>query len=459
MKYSIKENVNAIESLSNIMPQYSASNLWKGSHLFNIVLLIASIAYLFLFGYNGVVLALNLISFAFFAYRTALTVVGIRGDKDSSKMVEYSEDLPTYCVLLPMRNEPIPVVKALIDNIDNLNYPKSKMDIVMLVDEDDVYLKEIEELDKPDHFRIVSASAMFPFTKPKVCNLGLYNTEAEYVTIYDAEDRPEPNQLLKVLYKFNQDEKVSCVQCRLHYNNKNNNWLTGFFTNEYLTWFSLTIRGLSITQNNNGVIPLGGTSQHLKTEELKRLGGWDAYNVTEDCELGIRLVRQGKKIVISDSVTDEIAISEMKHWVPQRTRWQLGFMISYLVHSKNVSKLIKDIGLYRFGHFIFSILGNVLSPLITPMLILIFVISLFWNGNGETYLDVLPWVTLVGNYLMIAGAHMYASWRHNDGKFMLLAFFQPFYYLFQAATVYRAVYKLIKEPYKWEKTQHEAELV
>ena len=442
--YSHKDNVWSAESLLRTEPKYSAAKLLQGRHLANITFLIVTTIYLFLTGYNGLVLALNLLSFTFFSYRLILTIIGLKSDPDTDKMVEYSDSLPKYCVLLPMRNEPTTVVSDLIKNIDALNYPKDKLDVIMLVDEDDDYLEDIKSLDIPNHFRIVSASPAFPFTKPKVCNLGLYDTDAEYVTIYDAEDKPEADQLLKVLYKFSTDENISCVQCRLHYANKNPNWLTKFFTNEYLTWFSLTIRGLSASQGENGIIPLGGTSQHLKVQELKDLGGWDAFNVTEDCELGIRLKRKGKKIVISEAVTEEIAVSKLKHWIQQRTRWQLGFMVTYLVHTRRI-------------HFMFVVLGNVLSPLITPLLFLVFVVSLFWNGNGETYLQYLPHVTLIGNYFLIVAAHFIASWKHNNKQYIWWSFLQPFYYLLQAFTVYRALYKLIKEPHKWEKTAHEVE--
>ena len=450
----------AVSQLSNQSPEYSAKKLWRRNHSFNIILACLYGLFLYFTGYTGLVWSLNIFAFTFFVYRFVLTILGLRGDKDKTNMLSVDDPtLPRYAVLLPMRNEPTDVVQDLITNIDNLNYPKDKLDVIMLVDEDDDYLQEIEAMEKPEHFRVMSAYADAPFTKPKVCNVGLMQTDAEYVTIYDAEDKPDPDQLLKVLYKFRSDENISCVQCRLNYNNQNNNWLTKFFTNEYLTWFSLTIRGLSIAQGNNGIIPLGGTSQHLKVEELIALGGWDAFNVTEDCELGVRLVRKGKRIVVSDSWTDEIAVDKMSAWYKQRTRWQLGYMVTYLTHSVNPLRLIKDIGLNRTFHFFMSILGAVLNPLLTPLLFVIFILSLTGYGAGETYLYYLPMVTLIGNYILIAAAHMIASIKYNNGRYLIWALLQPIYYLFQAVTVYRAVYKLATAYDKWEKTPHTTEQV
>jgi cellulose synthase/poly-beta-1,6-N-acetylglucosamine synthase-like glycosyltransferase len=434
----------------------TCGNLFKGNHSLNILIMLTTSLYLFKYGYVGLVFALNIGSFIFFLYRFVLSLIGLAGDSNAGSIVDYSNDLPKYCVLLPMRNEPIPVVKELINNMQKLNYPKDRLDIVMLVDIDDEYLDDIRKLDIPSHFRILSSEATFPFTKPKVCNLGLATTDAEFVTVYDAEDAPEPDQLLKVLYKF-RDESVSCVQCRLNYNNRKPNWLAKFFNLEYLTWFSMTIIGLDKIQGQNAVIPLGGTSQHLRTKELIEMGGWDAVNVTEDCDLGVRLARRGKRTVISDSVTQEIAVSKLKHFIPQRTRWQMGFMVTYINHCKSPLRLFRELGFSGMFHFYFSIFGNFINPIITPILFIIFVRSYFFGYGGETFLQLLPQVTLIGNFLLIVITHLIASIKFQNGKFWYMSILQPFYYLIQVVTVYRSIYKLITAPHTWEKTEHSLE--
>ena len=430
----------------------SCKDLFKGNHLFNILLFGLSGLYVIITGYSGLVLALNIFSFAFFAYRFILSIIGLRGDKDGGRKIE-SKDLPKYCILLPMRNEPISVIQELVSNMCKLNYPTDKLDIVMLIDQDDDYLNEVHKMNLPKQFRILSSEASFPFTKPKVCNLGLITTDAEFVTVYDAEDAPDPDQLLKVLYKF-EDKNVACVQCRLHYNNANPNWLAKFFNLEYLTWFSLTIVGLSKVQGQGAVIPLGGTSQHLRVKELIEVGGWDAMNVTEDCDLGIRLSRLGKTTVISNSVTNEIAVTRLKDFIPQRTRWQMGFMVTYLNHCKSIVPMAKQLGLSGMIHFCFSIFGNFINPLITPLLFLIWFRSTFLGYSGETFLATLPMITLICNFILIVATHLIASIKFQKGKHWYMSILQPVYYLIQVVTVYRAVYKLVTAPYKWEKTNH-----
>lgn len=434
-------------------PDMSSRGIWRGQWV-NALLVVLTVALVFPFGYSGLVLVLNAASFTFFTYRLLISIAGLRDDRDFSKMAELNDELPTYCVLLPMRNEKPEVVAKLIANISNLNYPTDKLDVVMLVDEDDDFLEAVTALPKPDHFRILSASAKFPFTKPKVCNYGLYTTDAEFVTIYDVEDNPEPNQLLRVLYKFDQDQTVACVQCQLKYVNDKPTILARFFELEYLAWFSTTIHGLSRVQGADGFIPLGGTSQHLRTDILTEMGGWDAVNVTEDCELGVRLCRKGYRVATSDSVTEEIAVEDIKTWIPQRTRWQMGFMVTFLAHTRSYTSLIRDLGWWRFFNFKMSVFGNFMSPLITPLLFVIFIRSLFFSGEGETYLRWVPVVTIFGNYFMIVAVHAIASIRHGNYRNLLLTPLQPFYYLLQVVTAYRAVWKLITAPYTWEKTEH-----
>lgn len=455
MQYTQKQYNFAVDGVGE---KNSCKDLWKGNHTFNISLILACIVYVIFFGYDGVVLGLNIFSFIFFLYRFILTIIGGMEDsgEEEIKTFGFNEEVPKYAILLPMRNENTDVVKELIKNISNLNYPQSKLDVVMLVDQDDDYLEEIKQLKKPNNFRILSSEATFPFTKPKVCNLGLITTDAEFVTIYDAEDNPDRNQLLKVLKKF-EDPNVACVQCRLHYNNKDANWLSKFFNLEYLTWFSMTIRGLYKVQGEGAVIPLGGTSQHLRTKDLIKIGGWDARNVTEDCDLGVRLARLGKSTVISNSYTNEIAVEKLKHFIPQRTRWQMGFMVTYINHCKDFLNLYKELGAHRFLHFMMSIFGNFINPLITPLLFIIFVRSYFFGYSGETYVEIVPWITLIGNYLLIFLSHLTSSIKYQKGKYWYMSIFQPIYYLIQVVTVHRAVWKLITATYKWEKTPHTAE--
>ena len=409
--------------------------------------------------YYGIILTtvftFNILAFIFFIYKVCSIVIGYRNDQDPEKMVELSEDLPTYCILLPMRNEPLAVSKELFKSLDKINYPKSKLDIVILIDEDDDFLDHYSALNLPNHYRLEIAEDCFPKTKPKVCNMGLYSTDAEYIVIYDAEDKPDPNQLLKVLYKF-KNKAVECVQCQLHYMNENPSMISRFFNLEYLLHWRIMSWGIKRMQGKIAVIPLGGTSQHLRTSTLKQLGGWDSYNVTEDCDLGIKLSRMGKSIVLSESTTVEFAVDKVWAWIKQRTRWQMGFIMTYMNHSKDLISLIKDLGIYRFIHFLILTIGSVLNPLIAlPLFLIYFSYYAFgWFSIAAEYSGVfaLGWITLIGNILLITISGIVASFRYDNSRYILVAIISYLYHLLSIVSAYRAVWKYIFDPYTWEKT-------
>jgi cellulose synthase/poly-beta-1,6-N-acetylglucosamine synthase-like glycosyltransferase len=402
----------------------------------------------------GLIILLNVISFVYFLYRFLLTVVGLKSLKNINEN-KSPKDLPKYAIFLPCRNEKIGVIKKLIENIDNINYPKDKLDVMLLIDQDDDYLEEALNLELPNHFRIISASVGFPFTKPKVTNLGLALTDAKYGVIYDSEDRPDRNQLMDVVSEFNQDSDLVCVQCRLHYTNKKNNLLTRFFNLEYLNWFGLTIHGLSKAQlSDYPVIPLGGTSNHYDLEVLKSMGGHDAYNITEDAALGVHFALENKKIKTINSVTEELAVDELWTWIKQRTRWNLGHLITYVVFSRNFNENFKKLGAVRYLNLVLVLLGNFIVPFITPLLFTIFILDFFGYGAGETFIKNLPYITLIGNYLLIVISHALASIMLQRGKNLILCLLQPFYYLLHSVASWRALYKFFTAPTVWEKTNH-----
>src|SRR3989338_8862120 len=181
----------------------------------------------------------------------------------------------------------------------------------------------------------------------------------------DAEDRPEPDQLLKAYLAFQKLPKETvCLQAKLNYFNPHQNLLTRFFTAEYSLWFDIVLTGL---QSIGTTIHLGGTSNHFKTQVLRDLEGWDPFNVTEDCDLGIRLFKFGLKTAVIDSITLEEANSNFKNWIRQRSRWIKGYMQTYLVHMRNPIGFIRTNGLHAF---IFQLVvgGKIASLFINPLL-------------------------------------------------------------------------------------------
>ena len=246
-------------------------------------------------------------------------------------------ELPVYTVLVPLYKER-EIAEKIVSAALSLDYPRDKLDVKLLLEEDDAPTRSaVEGMELPECIEVVVVPKGLPRTKPRACNHGLERARGEFLVIYDAEDRPEPQQLKKAVSIFRRLEnsrrgkRVVCLQAKLNYYNPRQNWLTKFFTLEYTQWFDLFLPGLHALRVP---IPLGGTSNHFRTETLKELGGWDPFNVAEDCDLGMRLYKRGFKTAVFDSTTWEEANSELGNWIRQRSRWVKGYIQTHLVHTR-----------------------------------------------------------------------------------------------------------------------------
>jgi hypothetical protein len=259
------------------------------------------------------------------------------------------------------------VLPILLHALRSLDYPAAKLDIKLVLEEGDRETVEAAiAMDLEGIFEIVLVPPSQPKTKPKACNYALQFARGEHLVIYDAEDKPEPDQLRKVVAAFRRGgEKLACVQCRLNYYNARENWLTRMFTLDYSLWFDLMLPGL---QRLGAPIPLGGTSNHFRTDVLRALHAWDPFNVTEDADLGIRLTQKGWRVAVIDSTTYEEANCLAGNWVRQRSRWIKGYMQTFLVHTRRPAALWRAMGPVGLLGFVFFIGGTAVSGLLSPVL-------------------------------------------------------------------------------------------
>ena len=370
------------------------------------------------------------------------------------------KDLPIYSILCPLYKE-AHVVPQFVQAIEKIDWPKEKLDVMLLLEEDDIdTIATIEQMNLPSFIRSVIVPHSFPKTKPKACNYGLAYATGEYLVIYDAEDVPDPLQLKKAYLGFQKvPKKVACLQAKLNYYNTRQNVLTRFFTAEYSLWFDLTLTGL---QSFNSSLPLGGTSNHFRTNVLRDLEGWDPFNVTEDADLGIRLFKRGFKTAIIDSTTYEEATSNMKNWIRQRSRWIKGYMQTYLVHMRTLEGPLPGKGFMHNFIFQLTVGGKLLFLLLNPIMwvitLLYFIAFPIVGPTIEiiykppiSYIAVFSWI--FGNFLFLY-YYMLGCAKRNQWDLMKYVFMIPFYWGMMSVAGMIALYQLILKPHYWEKTTH-----
>ena len=291
-------------------------------------------------------------------------------------------------------------------------------------------------------------------TSKKACNFALQFARGEHVVVYDAEDRPDPDQLRKAAAAFLAYPDVSCFQARLAIDNAGESWLARIFALDYAIWFRTLLPGLD---RLHAPIPLGGTSNHFRTESLIAAGAWDPFNVTEDADLGIRLARLGHRVSMLDSTTLEEAPSRFGPWYRQRTRWMKGYMQSLLVHTREPTKLVRKLGLGGCAVVNLFLGGAVWSALVNPVLWVMFAISLLARAIDPSALDFLARLSglavLAGNGLLAALSFATEEPRQRL-RCIPFALSYPLYWLLISGAAYRALWQLCRDPFRWEKTPH-----
>ncbi|MFZ1721463.1 MAG: glycosyltransferase [Microgenomates group bacterium] len=369
------------------------------------------------------------------------------------------EDLPVYTILCPLYKE-AHIVPQFIKSIGKIEWPKDKLDVQLLLEEDDVETIRIaHELNLPDYVTIQVVPDSLPKTKPKACNYGLNKAKGEYLVIFDAEDMPDPLQLKKVYLAFQRTPpEIKCIQAKLNYYNPNQNLLTRLFTAEYSLWFDVILTGL---QTINTTIPLGGTSNHFRTQDLLELKGWDPFNVTEDADLGIRLFKRGARTAIVDSVTLEEANSDWLNWLRQRSRWIKGYMQTYLVHMRNPIQFLRSYGWHSL-FFQLSIGGKIGFLFINPFMWVLtasyFLLYAYVGPQIEAlyppYIFYMALTSLIFGNFMFMYYYMIGVAKRQHWTLMKFIFLVPFYWLMVSIAACMALYQLIFKPHYWEKTVH-----
>jgi cellulose synthase/poly-beta-1,6-N-acetylglucosamine synthase-like glycosyltransferase len=381
----------------------------------------------------------------------------IRQHSRARQAPRLSDDaLPRYTVLVPLYHE-AEMLGRLIRHLSRLDYPTDRYEVLFLLEEDDAETRAAYRRHQvPANFRAVIVPVGTPRTKPRACNVGLSVATGDLLVIYDAEDRPDASQLRHAASEFAvAAADVVCLQARLDYHNHDHNLLARFFTVEYNFWFDLLLPGLAAC---DGPIPLGGTSNHFRTQVLRALGGWDPYNVTEDADLGVRLWVAGWRTMILDSTTLEEACASVRPWIRQRTRWVKGYIQTWLVHTRGPA--VRRRGGIRGTTAMHLLLGGTpLTNLLYPVYGGLFIY--YMCTRAEWVLRLFPryvlYLSVIGfaaSVLLFVYLHLAAVQHRQRWHLLGAALLSPIYWLMASAATYRAVAQLVRRAHVWEKTPH-----
>ena len=362
--------------------------------------------------------------------------------------------LPNYSIIVALYRE-AGSVAPLIEALEALDYPREKLDIILVVEPNDLPTRAaIARLGARPHLRMLIAPAVAPQTKPKALNWALPFARGSFTAVFDAEDRPEPGQLRAALNVFrSHGHELACAQASLCIDNETRSLLSRMFAVEYAGHFDVMLPGMTAL----GLpLPLGGSSNHFRTAVLRQAGSWDAYNVTEDADLGFRFSRMGYRSVSFPSTTFEEAPLHLDAWLRQRSRWMKGWLQTWCVHMRRPMLLWREAGGRAFLTLNIVAGGNVLTALAYPVM-LYAVLEHLATGMSESPIGLVPTLHIAAfaaaclSSVALGLTGLSRRRRLRDG---LILWLTPIYWICLSAAAWRAVGQYVWNPHYWEKTEH-----
>lgn len=369
---------------------------------------------------------------------------------------EAARRLPCISILVPLHREP-DIAGPLTARLARIDYPRELLDICLVVEADDTEtLDALARADLPRWMRVIPVPEGQPRTKPRAMNYAMNFTRGTIIGIYDAEDAPAPDQLMTVATRFQAaPADVACLQGLLDYYNPTRNWMSRCFTIEYANWFRLVLPGIA---RMGLVVPLGGTTLFFRRDVLDRVGGWDAHNVTEDADLGVRLARMGYRTEIIQTTTLEEANAHPIAWIKQRSRWTKGYVLTWAVHSRRPIQLWRDLGTKRFLGFHLLFLGSMLNALLVPALWSTIIMPF---GMAHPIADWMPGedglalaLLMIGAALLSMGISCLGCSAPHHRRLRRWVPTLEFYFPLATLAMFKALSEIVLRPFHWDKTTH-----
>ena len=392
------------------------------------------------------------------ALRVAAAAAHLRGGPRSSGTAPTIARLPVVSVLVPLLREEA-IAERLLRRLRRIDYPRELLDVCLVVEEDDaVTRRTLARLDLPPSVRVVLVPSGSVKTKPRALNYALPFARGSVIGVWDAEDMPAPDQIRRIVARFaERGANVACLQGRLDYYNAGHNAISRLFTIEYAAWFRVFLPGI---ERLGLPVPLGGTTLFLRREAIEAVGGWDAHNVTEDADLGLRLARRGYRTEVVDTVTLEEANSRAWPWIKQRSRWLKGYALTWAVHMREPVALWRDLGPRGFLGMQVVFLATVSQFALAPLFYLFLAASF---GMPHPLGGLLPpWglaaltALFVGSQVVDLAVAAIAVRRHRHRGLVRWVLGLPVYYMMAPFAMWKALYEIAAQPFYWDKTEHGA---
>lgn len=171
----------------------------------------------------------------------------------------------------------------------------------------------------------------------------------------------------------------------------------------------------------------------------------------------MRLARFGYRTAVIPSTTYEEAPVRFRPWLRQRTRWFKGWMQTYFVHMRSPLRLARELGLPDFAVFQLVVGGTVLASLVHALFAAQLVFHIATTPSEDAAAHFLLGIyaaTLLSGYAVSAALAFVGLLRRRLLNYGWVLLLMPIYWLLLSLAAWRALFQLLFNPYRWEKTEH-----
>ena len=390
------------------------------------------------------------------AYHLFLVIVGISGPPLEPERLKWQ--YPKISIIIPARNEPL-LPRTIEACLFHTDYPDDRKEIVVVTDDPAGERTGFWYQQKyPGRVKVLARKQYYP-TKPSALNDALTLCTGDIIAVMDVEDILDRDVFMKAAAAIS-TYGYEAVQAILRISNAEDSWITKVFNLEYAGWFRVWLNA----RYRLGVYaPLGGTGNYFKRSILSEVGGWDATNLAEDAEVGIRLAIAGGRVAVINSRQWEEAPVTYEAWLKQRTRWFRGWMQSLW---KYLWFLFSPVATKRLGFWrLLTVVLMLIAPFIVVLNWLAYVLTAFWflDEYHITHLNYSQAVPVWSFVPLVFNVVYYLAWLEGGaleeiGKKTKLVKYLPHMFVYcnfmMPLAALRALYQEIFKEVFWEKTAH-----
>ncbi len=399
---------------------------------------------------NIALICIFAVIYAWVLYNLPILAMGVKNlritkQKRASPNMD-NASLPFYSIIVPAKNEE-KTIGRLLDSLSKLIYPSEKLETIVVVDGSDDDTLAICKQFTQEHSNFQVIQKTLSNGKSSALNFGIQQTKGEIIAIFDADNVPAKDALLKAA-KYFKDEKVAAVQGRTMSINSKENMLTQFISYEEAVWCEAYLRGKDTLRL---FVHLKGSCQFIRRTVFTQLAGFDESVLSEDMEFSARLAENNYSIRYAGDVCSwQESPSNLKSLFKQRTRWFRGTMdvaVKYGRLLRTVNRRNLDAEATLYGPFI--LIASLLSYLVTfGSFLAEYPYNIIWTAFS--YFSLLSMTSVV---LMCGFALLYVSKPRRVSNLLWLPFVFGYWFIQGFIALYAGLLSLLRRPKQWLKTE------